>query len=231
MPRKALVGNWYEEEAYAQDRKRMIQGVDGKQVDAATAVRNMLGKVKHHTAPYLISPVPEDGYLRFYTPVMLQNAGTLGFLSVDLDDKVRSSTGWQVTCSTAPATESQRRNTVILAPGPVAATDAFPIPPDEMDIVHYGQPFYIMTVPELIPDPLSLASEHKTPSSCSKVTGKFQNVYYTPDGASPGAVWTVDFLSPDYREDMRDHPVKADDLLIVRHVMTNAPLGSVKETF
>lgn len=231
MPRRPLIGNWQEEEAYERDRKRLIQGPDGTSVDARTAVAKMAGKVKHHKTPCALAPVPADGYIRFYTPLMLQNGGTLGFLSVDLDDRAKSATGWQVASSTAPAEEAQLRNTVILAPGPVPQTDAFPIPKGEEDMLHYGQPFYIMTVPALCEDPLSLMSESKSPSSCSKVTGKYQNVYFSPDGASPGAVWCADFLSPDYREDMRDQPIKTNDLLIIRHVMTNMPLVSVKDTF
>ncbi|EPY29106.1 calpain-like cysteine peptidase [Strigomonas culicis] len=231
MPRRPLLGNWQEEEAYERDRKRLIQGHDGTSVDARAAVATMARKVRHHTTPCALAPVPADGCVRFYTPVMLQNGSTLGFLSVDLDDRVKAATGWQVASGTAPAEEAQLRNTVVLAPGPVPPTDAFPIPKGEEDMLHYGQPFYIMSVPALCEDPLSLMSESKSPSSCSKVTGKYQNVYFSPDGASPGAVWCVDFLNPGYREDMRDQPVKADDLLVVRHVMTNMPLVSVKETF
>lgn len=230
MPRRPLLGNWYEEEAYANDRKRMMQGRSGGEVEAGGEVANIMAKLKHHSAPYPIAPLPEDGLLRFFNPVMLQNAETLGYLSVDLDDRKRGATGWQVGVTTATAEESTLRNTVVLVPAVQPATDSYPVPQDERDVVHYGQPFYIMTLPELCDDPLSLVSEFRTPGNASRVSGLLQNAYYSPDGGSAGAMWCADYVLFDYQEDMRDHPVRADDPLILRHNMTNAPLASHKKT-
>ncbi|KEG14838.1 calpain-like cysteine peptidase [Trypanosoma grayi] len=231
MPRKALLGNWFEEEAYMRDRQRLMEGRNGGLVDAARETQLIIAKVKHHSTPYPMSPVNEDGLLHFYTPIMLQNAATLGFLSLDLEDRALRPSGWRVVCSTAPASGPTLRNCFVLAPAPTGPTDMIAPPPGEEDVVHYGQPFFIMTVPELCDDPLSLVSEHKGPHSASKVTGKYQDVFFSPDGACAEAMWVADFANQEYREDMRDRPVKADAVLAMRHNHTNIPLASTKSVF
>ncbi|KPA84773.1 putative calpain-like cysteine peptidase putativecysteine peptidase Clan CA family C2 [Leptomonas pyrrhocoris] len=231
MPRKALLGNWFEEEAYERDRRRLMQGRSGGVVEASKEVANMMAKVKHHNTPHAIAPIPADGFLRFYVPLMLQNANTCGFLSVDLDDRKATTTGWQVACSTAPAEEATLRCTVVMVPAAMPPTDSFPIPEDEEDMVHYGQPFYLMTVRELCPDPLFLISEAVSPGNASHVSGKLQHVYFSPDGGGAEAMWCIDDANPAYQEDSRDHPVRAEDVIRVRHNMTNTPLASLKETF
>lgn len=129
MPHRSLIGNWFEEEVYECDRKRLVQSTDGNMRDAVSEVNMLRLKMAHHNSscPNYAS-IAEDGYLHFYSPVMLQNASTLGFLSVDLDDRRRCVTGWQVDCATAPATEATLRNTFVLIPSPVAPTDSYPIP-------------------------------------------------------------------------------------------------------
>ncbi|GET91543.1 calpain-like cysteine peptidase, putative [Leishmania tarentolae] len=231
MPRKALLGNWFEEEAYERDRQRLMQGRNGGIVEASAEVAHMMAKIRHHNAPHSIAPIAEDGYLRFYVPLMLQNAHTCGFLSVDLDDRKATPTGWQVECSTAPAEEATSRCTVVLTPAAMPQTDSFPIPEDEADIVHYGQPFYLMTVRELCEDPLFLMSEFITPGCASPVTQKLQHTYFSPDGGSAEAMWCIEDANPAFQEDMRDHPVKADDVIRIRHNMTAAPLASLREVF
>ncbi|KAG8343904.1 hypothetical protein ERJ75_001829500 [Trypanosoma vivax] len=231
MPRKALLGNWFEEEAYGRDRKGLQEGRDRGLVDASRETQRIIAKVKHHNTPYEMATLPKDGYLHFYVPLMIQNAATLGFLSLDLEDRALRPTGWRVVCSTAPASGPTLRNCFLLVPAPTGPTDMIAVPPEEEDVVHYGQPFFIMTVPELCDDPLSLLSERKGPLSASKVTGKHQDVFFSPDGACAEAMWVVDFANPDYREDMRDHPVKGDAVLMIRHNHTNSPLASSSAHF
>lgn len=229
--RKALIGNWFEEEAYERDRRRLMQGRQGGLVESSNEVTSILAKIKHHNQPCAITPFPEDGLLRFYSPVMLQNANTCGFLSLDLDDRTQSPTGWQVACSTATAEEATLRCTVMLVPAAMPPTDSYPVPQDEEDVIHYGQPFYIMTLRELCEDPLFLVSTAMTPGLASRVTGRYQSTYFSPDGGGAAAMWAIDDASPAYQEDMRDLPVRADDVIRVRHNMTNAPLVSVTATF
>ncbi|KAG5495512.1 hypothetical protein GH5_03174 [Leishmania sp. Ghana 2012 LV757] len=231
MPRRPLLGNWFEEEAYERDRRRLMQGRSGGMVEASAEVAHTLAKIRHHNAPHAIARIAEDGYLRFYVPLMLQNAHTRGFLSVDLDDRKTTPTGWQIACSTAPAEEATSRCTVVLVPAAMPQTDSFPIPEDEADMVHYGQPFYLMTVRELCEDPLFLMSEFITPGCASLVTQKLQHTYFSPDGGSAAAMWCIEDANPAYQEDVRDHPVKADDVIRIRHNMTAAPLASLKEVF
>ncbi|KAG5494754.1 hypothetical protein JIQ42_02369 [Leishmania sp. Namibia] len=231
MPRRPLLGNWFEEEAYERDRRRLMQGRSGGMVEASVEVAHTLAKIRHHNAPHAIARIAEDGYLRFYVPLMLQNAHTRGFLSVDLDDRKTTPTGWQIACSTAPAEEATSRCTVVLVPAAMPQTDSFPIPEDEAEMVHYGQPFYLMTVRELCEDPLFLMSELITPGCASLVTQKLQHTYFSPDGGSAAAMWYIEDANPAYQEDVRDHPVKADDVIRIRHNMTSAPLASLKEVF
>lgn len=234
MPRKALLGNWYEEEIAQNDRKKLTQcqhACDAvKQSANATAeVLRAQSKVQHNNTPYQISPAPLDGHLRFYTPIMLQNADTLSYLSLDLDDRQFGATGWQVGCSTAPANESTLRNSFVLIPAPSPSTNGVAFHEDEANVVHYGQPMYIMTVPELCENSLYLVSEFKSPSSASRLSGKYQYVYLSPDGANATAMWCADYADEQMKEDMRDRPVCVGDPLILRHNMTNGALISVKE--
>ncbi|CAJ1034132.1 hypothetical protein Q4I30_006703 [Leishmania utingensis] len=231
MPHRALLGNWFEEEAYERDRRRLMQGRCGGMVEASAEVAHTMAKIRHHNTPHAIAPIAPDGYLRFYAPLMLQNAHTCGFLSVDLDDRKATTTGWQVECSTALAEEATSRCTVVLVPAAMPQTDSFPIPEDEAEIVHYGQPFYLMTVRELCEDPLFLMSEFITPGCASRVTQRLQHTYFSPDGGSAAAMWCVEDANPAYQEDMRDRPVKANDVIRIRHNMTAAPLASLKEVF
>nr|CCC96020.1 unnamed protein product [Trypanosoma congolense IL3000] len=213
------------------DYKCLSDNCDRGVGDATRVTKRIIGKVKHHNTPYALAAPHEDGYLHFYVPMMLQNAATLGFLSLDLDDRLLGQNGWHVACSTAPAAGPAMRSCFILVPAPTGPTDMIPPPPEEVDVVHYGQPFFIMTVPELCDNPLSLLSEPKGPLSASKVTGKYQDVYFSPDGASMEAMWVADFANPQYCEDMRDLPIKGDAVLVIRHNHTNAPLASSKEVF
>ncbi|KAG5496263.1 hypothetical protein JKF63_02564 [Porcisia hertigi] len=231
MPRRALLGNWFEEEVYERDRRRLMQGRSGGLVEASAEVAYTMAKIRHHNAPHSIAPIADDGYLRFYVPLMLQNAHTCGFLSVDLDDRKASPTGWKIACSTAAAEEATSRCTIVLVPAAMPQTDSFPIPEDEADVVHYGQPFYLMTVRQLCEDPLFLMSESFTPGCASPVTGKLRYTYFSPDGGSAGAMWYVEDANPAFQEDVRDHPVKADAVIRIRHNMTASPLASLKEVF
>lgn len=213
------------------DRRRLMAGRSGGLVDATRETQLILEKVRHHSTPYDMAPMAEDGYLRFYAPIMLQNAATLGFLSLDIEDRTLQPTGWRVVCSTAPASGPTLRNCFVLVPAPTGPTDMISAPPEEEDVVHYGQPFFIMTAPELCDQPLSLRSEHKGPHSASKVTGKYQDVFFSPDGSCAETMWVADFANVEYREDMRDRPVKGDAVLVIRHNHTNVPLASNKAVF
>lgn len=230
MPRRPLLGNWFEEEAYERDRKLLMQRTNGSNPDASSEVANILAKVKHHSAPYTTFPMAKDGWLRFYTPVVLQSMHNQHVLALDLEDRTCVSTGWEIACSASPQTNPQLRNVVVLVPSPMPPTDTYPIPGDEVDIVHYGQPFYIMTVPDLCSNPLFLISQFKGPTLVSKVSGKYQHVCYSPDGGGANAMWAIDYWESDYQEDMRDRPVKATDFYFVRHHMTAAPLVSGDDT-
>lgn len=224
MPRRALLGNWFEEEAYDRDRKLLMRPSDANSAESVSEVAAILGKVKHHTQPFQTFSMPQDGWLRFYTPVVLQNMQNTHVLSLDLEDRRRVATGWEVSSTASPNASPQLRNAVILVPSPMPPTDSYPIPGDEIDIVHYGQPFYIVTVPELCENPLFLISDLKTPSVASRISGKMQHVRFSPDGGAANGMWAIDYWESDLMEDMRDRPVRATDFYYVRHHMTNAPL-------
>lgn len=234
MPRRPLLGNWFEEEAFEHDRKLLAQQRKAGNGDQSTGgeAAKILSKIRHHSTPYSLACVPQDGWLRFYSPVGLRSMRNGTIISLDLEDRHLSNTGWEVSCSAAHQSEPQLRNTVILIPSPCPQEDAYPIPLDEVDLVHYGQPFYIMTIPELCDSPLFLLSEAKNPMSLgSNVSGKYQRVCFTPDGGGANTMWAVDYWDPEYVEDMRDRPVKASDFYKVRHHMTSSFLVCGDQTF
>lgn len=234
MPRRALLGNWFEEEAFEHDRKLLLQQKKDGNADpnSGSEVAKILSKIRHHSTPYTLACVAPDGWLRFYSPVGLRSMRNGNILSLDLEDRQFVNTGWEVSCSAAPQPESQLRNTVILIPSPCPQEDAYPIPLDEVDIVHYGQPFYIMSIPELCENPLFLLSEAKSPLGMgSRVSGKYQHVCFSPDGGGSNAMWAIDYWDPEYVEDMRDRPVRATHFYKVRHHMSAAHLVCGDDTF
>ncbi|CCW70684.1 unnamed protein product [Phytomonas sp. Hart1] len=231
MPHRPLIGNWFEEDAYERDRTQLIQSRYGGLIDARSEVARIAAKITHHNTPTEIASIASDGYLRFFRPMMLQNACTLGYLSVDLEDRVQTTTGWRINCSTAAVDGANRRSVFMLLPSPAPLVGSYPVPLGEEDIVHYGQPFYITTIKSLCEEPLSLVSEFSLNRSYSKASGKHQEVYFSPDGGSAACMWYVVHKDPDCVEDMRDHPVRAQDAIMIQHNMTNAPLASTESVF
>lgn len=233
MPRRPLLGNWFEEEAFEHDRKLLMKQRKGEGIDSNTGgeVTKILAKVRHHCISYPLSCFSPGGWLRFYSPVGLRSIRNGKILSVDLEDRQFVNTGWEISCTAASQADSQLRNTVILVPSPCPRKDAYPIPPDELDIVHYGQPFYILTLPELCENPLFLISESRSPMGIgSKITGKYQKTCFSPDGGGADAMWALDYWDPEYVEDMRDRPVKAESFYRVRHHMSATYLVCGDET-
>lgn len=222
---KTRLGNWQEEIAFEEDKKRLRENIAES---GGLLSQRILAKVRQHSTPVELAPVADDTFLRFGVPVMLQNADTVGVLSVDMDDKSMGPTGWKVNATTATATHATVRNAWILVPAP-SADDVFWKGRGEADVVHYGQKFVIRSVPELAEPPVFLTSEMKSPQSCSKVT-KNQEVYFSTNGGA-AALWTVEFGNIEYRDDVVGQPAKATSMFVVRHVATNNLLAATSAKF
>lgn len=221
---KARVGNWQEELVYEADKKALLQSA---RQGGAMLSQQIFAKVKHHTAPAVLGAAA-DGLLRFNTPLMLQNAETSCFLSVDLDDKSGNGSAVKVACTTAPAKAPCLRNTWVLVPAP-SADDEFWASKGESDVVHYGQKFIVRSVPELSEQGLFLCSERMSPTTQSKVT-KNQEVYLSPIGRQQ-ALWSFAHAHGEFRFETEGLPVRADSVVLVVHQLTNTPLASSKAKY
>lgn len=219
MSGKARVGNWQEELVYEADRKALLR--EARQGGALLS-QQIFAKVKHHNTVCGLASF-SDGILRFNSPVMLQNAETNCFLSVDLDDKSGAGTQSKIACTTGSATGSTLRNTWLLVPAP-SADDEFWASKGESDVVHYGQKFMVRSLADLSPDPLYLASEKISPTTQSKVS-KHQEVFFTSQGRQT-ALWSFQHAHTEYRFETEGIPVKSTDVVLISHQLTNVPLAS-----
>jgi hypothetical protein len=221
MPAKVLLGNWHEELAYEADKKALQRNL---KESGGLLSQRILAKVNHHRTPCSLPPVAADGYLRFNTPLMIQNMETLGCLSVDTDDQASSALGPKIHCTTVPSPDGATlRSTWILVPVP-SADDAYWKSKGEEAVVHYGQKFVIQCLPDLSAQPLFLTSERKSPNSSSKVSQN-QEVYFSANGGQ-AAFWSLEFGNAEYRPDMEGQPAKASSVALFRHTTTNMPLAS-----
>lgn len=225
MPTKPRIGNWQEELVYEADKKKLLAETRAL---GGTLSQQIVAKVQQHRKTATLASAQADGFLRFGVPVMLQNAETECFLSTDTDDKSSAPGGFKIACTTAPAKNPMVRNTWILLPVP-SADDDFWASKGEGDVVHYGQKFLISSLEQLADTPLYLSSELKSPNTLSKIT-KNQEVYFSAAGGQQ-AMWTAQFGHLEYRPDMEGQPVKANCVLVLKHVLTNMPLASTKAKY
>jgi hypothetical protein len=213
---KVLIGNWAEELAYEQDRREVAAAAKAQ---GGTLVQQIVRKVKAHNAPVQIAPVAADGFLHLGTVVMLQCAGTEGFLSTDLDDRSVIGTQQKVAVTTSKSAAPRLRSAfVIEADG--ATTD---------DVVRYGQRIRFRTLPELSDagEVWYLASTMKTPLCYSKVTRNNETFLVRPSATGAAlSVWQFAYAHPEYRPEMEGMPVKANAVVIVHNICTNSPLAS-----
>mgnify|MGYP001585751912 FL=1 len=225
---KVLIGNWQEELAYERDRRHLLQKQKAGQAAAgATLGQQILAKVKAHKAPVPLTPLAADGLLHLGAAVVIQNAGTDGLLSTDLDDSATIGYMTKFAVTTAKASGPMARNVFVLENDGAA--------PD--DIIRYGQRLRIRAHPALsmpagaaaaAPDvassPLYLASMLKSPVSFSKVSRNHE-VFLVQDSGSI-TNWIFQYANPEFRLEMEGQPVKANALVVLLHVNTNAPLAS-----
>lgn len=224
-PGKTRIGNWQEELVLEADRKaKQIDARDGGELLSQRIAR----KVRAHNTPCdLVNEAP-DGFLRFQAPLMLQNAETEGFLSMDVDDRVEGPHGWRVIVTTVPQKQPVLRSVFVIMPVP-SDDDQYFKGKGEGDVLHYGQRFVLQTHPALLEKPMYLCSERKTPESKSKVSGN-QFVYLSEEGGQ-AALWAIDYSNAEYRGDMEGQAVKSNALVLIRHTPTNIPLASTKSRY
>jgi hypothetical protein len=217
---KVRIGNWQEELVYESDRKALMTQNRGA---GMTLSQRILMKAKHHRQPVELQPLPADGLLRFFMPIMLQSAETEGFVSIDMDDHTTAGTEVKYACTTAPAPSPTLRNSWIMIPVP-SHEDAVFADRGEDDVVHYGQRFVLQSVDTLTDGTIFLSSQHKSPLTLSKVT-RNQEAFFSAAGGQQ-ALWTVMYANSEYRPDMEGQAVKANALVMLRHQLTNIPLAS-----
>eukprot|EP00998_Keelungia_sp_KM082_P006491 NODE_2737_length_1001_cov_370.804348_g2717_i0.p1 GENE.NODE_2737_length_1001_cov_370.804348_g2717_i0~~NODE_2737_length_1001_cov_370.804348_g2717_i0.p1 ORF type:complete len:263 (+),score=37.61 NODE_2737_length_1001_cov_370.804348_g2717_i0:88-876(+) len=183
-------------------------------------------KIASHKADVTLSPVQGDGYLRFGDTVMLQNAHSEGFLSVDLDDSFPTPGGPKFIVTTAPAQKPMTRNTWTVE-HIASADDEFYASRGEGNVVHYSQKFRLVLNSKLGDTKLSLQTQPTTATDYSKVSKK-QEVSVKARGTFE-FVWECLYADTEYRMEMEGTPVKANQLVMLHHCQTNTPLASDKE--
>lgn len=93
------------------------------------------------------------------------------------------------------------------------------------DIIRYGQKVRIEVNPYLHRKPLSLSSQHLSPTVYSPVSGKQEASLTTRDVAFNNT-WIIDHIDPNYRFEKQGSPVEASDPVLIRHLATNHYLAS-----
>jgi hypothetical protein len=255
---KPRIGNWQEEIAFDTAKRNLVQearvaasagGVAGTGGGAAALAHQILTKRAHHNQPTVLGGPSPDGFIRFGVPIMLQCAETQGFLSVDLHDRTGAGAKVRVAATTSErVTAPILRSTWVLLPvEDDEAEMAEYAKRGELDILHYGQKFFIRGLDDLTlaatgapatptssggaalgePEPLYLASTRKTPQTQSARSGN-QDAYFTPV-PSQEAWWVCTYAHPEYRLDMDLAPVRANQsVLVLKHHITGVPLASPK---
>eukprot|EP01012_Entosiphon_sulcatum_P040150 TRINITY_DN5379_c0_g1_i1.p1 TRINITY_DN5379_c0_g1~~TRINITY_DN5379_c0_g1_i1.p1 ORF type:complete len:296 (-),score=73.48 TRINITY_DN5379_c0_g1_i1:674-1561(-) len=221
---RTMIGNWSEEIQLQEERLREWLR---KRAQGALFSQQIGDKFRRHLAEAFVSPQHADGNLRFGDTVLLQNAHTRGYLSVDTDDRLPGLIP-KYGLTSAAADKALLRNAWTLIK--VAGTD------DELyqargeaDVVHYGQKLKLVLNPMLMPREdklLFLYTSPVSPTAFSKVSNK-QEVCAVEFG--PGSfdlVWQCVFADRDYRVEMEGEPVKANTVLLLSHVQTNQPLSA-----
>eukprot|EP01006_Ploeotia_vitrea_P037610 TRINITY_DN66153_c0_g1_i1.p1 TRINITY_DN66153_c0_g1~~TRINITY_DN66153_c0_g1_i1.p1 ORF type:complete len:317 (+),score=32.91 TRINITY_DN66153_c0_g1_i1:71-952(+) len=223
---RTMIGNWSEDLQFQEDKLREWLR---KRESGGTAIQQMRSKMSRHKAEAFISPEHSDGHIHFGDSVMLQNAHTEGYLSVDLDDFV--GTGYGVNkyiATTGRADKPMLRNTwtIIKVDGD---DDEYYEAKGEGNVLHYTQKFKLVLNPSLSDKDslLLLASEQVSQTSFSKVSHK-QEVTAKSKGTFE-FTWQAVWPDLDYRMEMEGQPVQANVVLLINHCQTNQPLASDKQ--
>lgn len=214
---KTRLGNWQEEIAFEEDKKSLQKAL---QSTGGLLSQQILAKVQQHTVPCALGQL--DSVLQYGSPFMLQNASSNGTLAIDMDDRILGPLGWKVNCSTTSAHSPVLRNSWVIMPGPSTGNKIG-------DPVCYGNKVLICSVPELADPPVVLASEMKTPQSCSKFS-KNQEVYFTPN-IGIGSLWSFEYANPEYRQDVEGQPINPTSAVVLKHVATNNLLAATNFHF
>lgn len=214
---KTRLGNWQEEIAFEEDKKSLQKAL---QSTGGLLSQQILAKVQQHTVPCTLGHL--DNALRFGVPFVLQSCSNDGALSIDMDDRTLGPLGWKVNCSTASSLAPTLRNSWIVMP---SLTSGAAIG----DPVCYGNKVLLCSVAELADPPVFLASEMKTPQSCSKFS-KNQEVYFTPN-TGIGSLWAFEYSNPEYRQDVEGQPINPTSTVVLKHVATNNFLAATNFHF
>jgi hypothetical protein len=204
---KTRLGNWQEEIAFEEDKKKLQKAL---QSTGGLLSQQILAKVQQHTVPCALGQLGSS--LQYGVPFLLQNSSNDGTLAIDMDDRILGPLGWKVNCSTTPSRDATLRNSWIVMPSAASGAALG-------DSVCYGSKVLICSVAELADPPVFLASEMKTPQSCSKFS-KNQEVYFTPN-TGIGSLWSFEYSNPEYRQDVEGQPINPTSAVVLKHVATN----------
>ncbi|KAJ3205752.1 hypothetical protein HDU82_004979 [Entophlyctis luteolus] len=163
---------------------------------------------------------------QFGDNVMIKNAGTNGYLSVDLPDtypeNVSESDVFHLTTATADSKTKihpSARNVMKLVPVDRYARIGF-----VDQIPRYGEKFYIVASDALVDKPLYLCSEQKNFARSSRKL-RLQAAYLCFHKDSR-AEWQIIYPDPELSLEMEGQPVPVGEPVIIHHPLTGVSLGS-----
>eukprot|EP00760_Papus_ankaliazontas_P011464 PhM_4_TR14794/c0_g1_i1/m.48023 len=219
--------SWTDDIAYEEEKMREFL----RQRESGTLLsQRVAAKQLRHVQRINITPLRPEGWVCYGDIVMIQSAETQGFLSVDSDDVVQEVPLKKIGVTTAPAKHPQYRNAWVVMRADVTQDPTWMAGVEGPDVLHYGQKFFLMAHPDLLPDTY-LHSELKTLTAFSKITRQ-QEVCVTPmrKRMTP-LLWSAVYADESFRFEMEGHPVKANSPMLLVHQMTNMPLSSTKHTY
>lgn len=149
---------------------------------------------------------------------MLQNLKTQGYLSIDIQERLKIAEE-AYNATTAPTPKPSVRSVFVIAP--------YPKEPNYYgdDVLHYGQSFRIVANPRISNNKtFFLHSLPATPTRCAKISRKQEVCLIDADVFN--TVWKAEHSDPLLRFEMEGQPIRGDDVILIKHAFTQHWLAS-----
>ncbi|CAD8178022.1 unnamed protein product [Paramecium octaurelia] len=208
------IGNWFEEWELDETKKKdYLKNRQNGQL--ASIVKDTKTNFSLRLASLSF---PQDDYIHFGFHLMLQNLKTLGFLSIDIQERLKiGEEAYNIT--TAQSTQPTVRSVFVIIP--------YTKEPNYYgdDVLHYGQQFRIVANPRISNNKtFYLHSLPQTPTRCAKISRKQEVCAIESDVFN--AVWKLEHADPKIRFEMEGQPVRSDDTVLIKHSFTQHWLAS-----
>ena len=218
---KTRIGNWNEDFELVGAQK---QNYEAKKASESLPFSTTFAKYvsSYRQVPWSHSP---DGTVDWGQNVMIQNAQTEGWLTMDIGDKIANVDESYMVTST-----SKGQN-----PGPMTRSVYKITRVDQADMfgsdqsVRYGQKVRIEANQYLFRKKLSLSSYNISPTVCAPTSAK-QLACMTATKSDANSCWILDHIDPNVRFEMQGEVVKSGEPVLLRHVQTAVYLAADSRT-